>query len=449
LSSNEPALADRPGPSTASRVGRTLSTVYVASGLSLGGGQIFTLLLFGLLTPRQVGLVNWATAAATIVFYLFDLGIETSLVVQVKKVPTRLAEVVLVAGALRLGVAMFAFIVWLAGVTLGFLKTDEASALILIGLGFAIRSLQTPFTAHLQVHNRQATVAIVSVIPVVVRLAGVGLLWLAHSVALTPILLLMLVGDAVGLVVLMEFARHQVLAGRGDAGGATTLARGLVRSAPTIMLSQAVLVGQNRIDWLLVAALISYGALANYSIANKTLELLIIAGSMLGRTALPWMVEGWHSHAMPKTLRLLTVALIAGGLALAVAGPPILRFLFGHKYAGAEPIIAPMATLAPALALYQVIQFVAFARGRAWHVVLSGIIGLVAQVAVDLLLIPRLGITGAVIGMFAFAGVALPLQLMFATRSQIMPTDRALEFAAGAAVLPVGFLIVTLMTHFR
>ncbi len=449
MSSTDPILAELLGPSPAHRVRRTLSAVYVASGLSLGGGQVFTLLLFGLLTPQQVGLVNWATAAATIVFYLFDLGVETSLVVQVKRVPTRLAQVVLVAGAVRLAVALLAFMAWLGGVALGILRPAEASALILIGLGFAVRSLQTPFTAHLQVHDRQATVAVVSVIPVLVRLVGVGLLWLAQTVALTPILLVMLFADVVGLLVLMEFARMQPLANRQEASGAVTLARGLVRSAPTIMLSQAVMIGQGRIDWLLVAALISYGALANYSIANKTLELLIIAGSMLGRTALPWMVEGWHSHSMPKTMRILTVALVAGGLILATAGPPLLRLLFGHKYAGAEPIIAPMATLAPALALYQVLQFMAFARSEAWQVVVSGLLGLTAQVIVDLLLIPSLGISGAVIGMFSFAGVAMPVQLWLAYRSRIIPREASLEIGAGAALLPFGLIGLILVSHFR
>jgi O-antigen/teichoic acid export membrane protein len=412
---------------------RTLRIVYAASTANLVGGQVFTLLLFGLLLPRQVGLISWATAAGGIVFYIADLGIETSLVVAIKNDPINLSTVTLLIGGVRLITATVLLSAWILAAQLHLVGSVEFTVMLLVGLALVARSLQTPFSAYLQVRELQATVALVQLVPVGIRLAGLLALWLAHRVDVVPVLLIMVGGDTTALIVIGLVARS-----RRDTqltGQMKLLFRQLLRSAPLITLSQALLAGQNRLDWLIVAALTSYAALANYSIANKGIELLILSGSVFGRTALPWLVEGWSARNLPRNVRWLNAGLVVAGLAVALLGVPILHFLFGHKYDGASSVIPILAALAPCLAIYQIVQFASFARGRALDAVISGGIGLGAQVVVDLLTIPSHGIMGAAYGMCAYALIALPVQLGLGLRT-VIPARAALELLGGAALLP-------------
>jgi O-antigen/teichoic acid export membrane protein len=423
-------------------VSRTLSLVYIASTVNLVGGQIFTLLLFGLLVPSEVGLINWGTAAVGIVFYIADFGIETSLVVAIKNHPVRLSTATLLVGAIRLLTAGFIACLWTIASLLHLLGAAELSVLLLVGFGLVARSLQTPFSAYLQVRDRQATVAFVQTIPVLIRLGALLALWLANRLGVVQVLLVMVAGDVTGLVIMGLLARmhddHNL------PGEMRKLFRQLMQSAPLITVSQALLAGQNRLDWLIVAALTSYAALANYAIANKALELLILSGSVFGRNALPWLVEGWSARNLPRNVRWLSAALVVAGLVLAVLGVPILHLLFGHKYDGAAPVIPLLAALAPCLAIYQIAQFAAFARQRAWHCVTSGGLGLVAQVTVDLLTIPSHGISGAAYGMCAYAAIALPVQLALGLRT-VIPPRAALELVIGAAVLPAILILGAMM----
>jgi O-antigen/teichoic acid export membrane protein len=419
-------------------VNRTLSLVFVATIANLVCGQLFNLLLFALLVPIQVGLINWGTAAVGIVFYVADLGVDTSMVVAVKRDPVALSTMTILVGIIRLAVALVITCFWLAASQLQIFGPAELSVLLLLGLASVVRSFQTPFTAYLQARDHQAEVALIQVVPVAIRLVGLVGLWFVSDLGVTSALVVWLIGEVVGLLMMTIAARLD--SDPGLVGDVRVLFRRILQSAPLITLSQVLLIGQSRIDWLIVAALTSYASLANYAIANKSVELLTLAGSVFGRTALPWLVEGWTARDLPRNVRLLSAGLIAGGLTLAIWGMFAIRLLFGHKYDGAAPVIPVLAALTPSLGIYQVAQFAGFARGVARYAVLSGGVGLGAQVIVDLLAIPRYGIIGAAYGMCAYAALALPIQLALG-RHSVIPSRPAVELLAAAAVLPVILIV--------
>ena len=421
------------------RMQRTLGIAYGASIAALGGSQIFTLLLFAVLQPDQVGLINWATAACTIVFYIGDVGLDTSAVVSAKRLGARLRTIVVVVGSIRILAVVLSLVFWLLIQHLGWVRQREATVLLLVGLSFVMRLLQTPFAAHLQVHDRQAQAAAIGVTTVLIRIAGLPLLWLTGHLTVTSILVLMVIADSATLIALAAAARR-VQYGT-VAVGALTLARSMWTAAPMIMVSQAALIGQGRIDWLLVAAFASYAALANYSIANKALELMVLSGSVFGRTALPWLVEGWTARNLPRAVQVLSIGLLAAGGGMALLGGPILRILFGSKYVGAIPILPTLAVIAPALALYQVAQFAAFARHRSRDSAASGLLGLTAMIAVDLSSIPTHGILGAAWGMLAFTAVAFPIQVWLGYRAKVIPGRAVLEVLGTGALLPLILVI--------
>ena len=425
------------------REGRILGLVYVAWAINLGGNQVFTLLLFFLLPAASVGLINWGTAAGALVFYIVEAGVETALVIAAKRDAVSLRTMTVVVGAIRLVTALIVLAAWLAAIGFHLLHRQEASVLLLVGLGFVLRSLQTPFTASLQVRDRQATAAMVGVSQVVARFIALGLVILLGVLSVTWVLVASLAGDVVALLALFVAAT--------GAGGPTeglsrrALLSAIARSAPLITASQAVMQTQARVDWLLVAAFTSYTSLANYSIANKAVELLVLAGSVFGRTALPWFVEGWGSRNILKALRAVALGTIVLSLALAIWGSAVLQLVFGSKYAGASPVIPLLAVLGPGLVLFQIVQFTLLGRGRTLDTVIAGGAGVVAQVIIDLVAIPAIGIVGAAYGMWAFTFVGFPTMLWMATRRAVMPRRVVRELALAAVVLPLGLLALTLL----
>ena len=415
--------------------------------MALVGNQVFTLLLFVVLPVAQAGLVNWGTAVCALVFYVLDAGIETAVVIAAKRQTVPLRTMVEVVSAFRAAATVIAIAAWGIGVIAGWLGPAESIVLLLVGASNLVRLFQTPFSAALQVRDRQADAAFINVVPIAIRLIGLGALALLHAISVNSILVASLVGDVAGIAIMAFVANAQADLGRGELSP-RALARGLIGLAPMITASQAVLIAQARVDWLLVAALASYAALANYALANKAVELIVLAGSIFGRAALPWFVEGWASRDIGPTVRYLIAITTAGGLVLALAGWPVLHLITGEKYAGAAPMIPILAALGPALVLFQVVQFAVVGQGGARSVVIAGGAALIAQIATDLIAIPRYGALGATFGMCAFALISLPLLLAFARRRAILRGRPALELATGGALLPAGLAIVFLLTRF-
>jgi len=220
------------------------------------------------------------------------------------------------------------------------------------------------------------------------------------------------------------------------------LAVRILRASPMLTASQAILMMQSRFDWLLVAAFASYSALANYAVANKATELLVLSGAILGRNALPWLVEGWSHPGVARTVRWLGVAVTFAGLALAFLGWPLLHLVFKDKYLGAAPVIPILAALTPALTLYQVLQFALLAKQRTRDVVLASGLALVAQIGIDLVAIPILGITGAALGMCAFTAVAFTLALWVAADRGLLTRRTVAELGFAAGALPFVLLVI-------
>lgn len=428
------------------RTGRTLRTVYIASGLALAGNQLFTLLLFYLLLSYQVGLINWGTATAALVFYVLEGGVETALVIIAKQEAISLRTMVYVVGGFRLAAALVALVAWSAALAVHWLAPLEANVLLIIGVSSLIRMFQTPFSAALQVRDRQATVAVLSLVPVIVRLSLLGALWAIGGLRIASVLLASLAGDGAGLFAMFWAVRHLAAVVK-DAMTPRALTRSVARAAPLLTASQAILMAQSRMDWVLVAAFASYAALANYAIANKAVELLVLAGGLFGRTALPWFVAGWERRSLVVTVRWLIAIVTGASFALAVLGWPIIHFVFKNKYAGSAEVIPILAVLGPPLVIFQVVQFASLARKHTMDVVVAGGVAVFAQLVVDLVAIPPLGILGAALGMCAFAAISFPMMLWLALRRGTIAMRPALEMAIGGSALPVAYLLLVGVTH--
>jgi O-antigen/teichoic acid export membrane protein len=433
-------------PPSRSQPSRVFASVYAAWGASLFTNQLYSVLAFVILSASSVGLLNWGTAAAALSFVVLDGGIDTASVIVAKGARYSLAQLTLTLGALRIGAASVALLVWGSASLLGLLHGREATVLLLAGVGFALRSLETPFSTSLLVRDRQAMVAFLGLVHSLLRIGSLVVVVATRRATPETILLAAIGADITLLVLAAAAARRDRQTGRHDRGiKPGGLVAGIVRAAPWVNATQILMVLQSRLDWLLVAGLVSYGALANYALANKGLEFIVLGGSVFGKLALPWFVEGWESRKLGPSLAAIVGLSIVAALVFAAAGTPFLTLVFGAKYRGSAPVIPIMASLAPGLMLLPILQYAAQAKGRSATAALASGAGLLGQIGVDLLLIPRLGIVGAAIGMCVFAATAIPLQLWFSARDAVIPTPAALRLGIASMIAPAVILALYLL----
>ena len=414
----------------------TFSLVFAAWGVSLLANQAYSIWVFGLLSAALAGLLNWGTATATLAFYVLDGGVDTAAVVVSKQNPHSLRSLAYAVGALRCAGALIAVIAWLVATRIGVLHQPEGHILLLAGAGMGIRSVQTPFSAWLQARDHQAIVGALGMIHSLFRLSSLAALALTRQVSVERILLASLAAD-VAVVAATAVAARRVGAKSTHDLSAGELVRRIARAAPFLSATQILMMMQSRVDWLLVAAFVSYAGLANYALANKSLELIVLGGAVFGKVALPWFVDGWDSRGIGRPLfAVLSLATVAA-LVVGIEGRTLIHLAFGTKYSGATVLLPLMAALAPALMLLPIVQYAVQARGRASDTAYASFAGVTAQIVTDLLLIPRLGILGAGLGMCAFALVAVPTQLWMAVHHGIIPRRPALRLATLVMVAPL------------
>jgi O-antigen/teichoic acid export membrane protein len=168
-----------------------------------------------------------------------------------------------------------------------------------------------------------------------------------------------------------------------------------------------------RLDVYVVALFLSPRDVAFYSIATSIAELSWYIPNSVGIVLFPKLSnepeEKIHSLTAEVCRHTLFITLLAtGGVVLAgVLGIPL---LYGAEY---TPAIAPLVALGPgvvAMGLYKVLTRNFSSRDRQQVAVLIAVLGLILNVTLDALLIPRLATAGAALASscaYSVMGVAL------------------------------------------
>jgi O-antigen/teichoic acid export membrane protein len=161
-----------------------------------------------------------------------------------------------------------------------------------------------------------------------------------------------------------------------------------------------------RIDQVLMGLLATQAALGSYAVAVNASEVLFYLPSAAAAALLPAVARGTHGAGAERTLRvfravmLVTLPCVLAAIAL---GPVLIPAVFGSAY---ESSVAPFLWLAPSafgFAASALFSNALLASGAPGLSSLGPSVSLVAGVALDLVLIPRFGATGAA----AAASVAL------------------------------------------
>jgi O-antigen/teichoic acid export membrane protein len=238
-------------------------------------------------------------------------------------------------------------------------------------------------------------------------------------------------------------------AASAGAGLSSATARGFWRFTAPRSLANLAQISIQRIDIVLVAIMRGPVEAAVYTAATRFLVAGQFANTAVNMAAQPRFAELFavgDRREAAVIYRVTTAWLIAMTwplyLLAVIYGPEVLA-IFGHSYRAGHGVMVILGlTMLVATACGQV-DMVLITTGRSSWSLANGLSALVVNVGLDVLLIPRFGITGAAIGWAAAIGVTnlVPL-VQLAAAVRLHPFGRG-ALTAGALSL-VSFAVLPL-----
>lgn len=202
-------------------------------------------------------------------------------------------------------------------------------------------------------------------------------------------------------IAVFGWATRKVLKGV-KAGWDPVLARILLRQGLPIMLSSFATIIYLRIDQVMIEHLLGSDSLGRYSAGVKLAEVASFFPGIIAYVLFPSIIEAYkvsvekaEAEAV-KLYRLMYVSGLAFSLFMTFAGEWLTHALFGPAYQGAGPVLKVYVWSTVFVFLNIASQAQLLSQEKTTHVVaVRTIVGALVNIALNLLLIPRMGIVGA------------------------------------------------------
>jgi O-antigen/teichoic acid export membrane protein len=298
----------------------------------------------------------------------------------------------LASGALAYLLAVVTILVLRPGDSLALLLVILLGSSLLFQAGEVIDLwFQSRVASRYTVMVRIAAFLLSSVAKLACVLAGASLTAIAVASAVEALLL------AAGLMLVYLLTAERLSSWRWDG----VRFRSLVRSAIPMVLSGVVLMIYLRIDQVMLGALTSEAEVGFYAAAVRISEVWYFVPAAIVSSLFPRIVElrasdqSLFEQQLQRLYNLLAFLGYAVALPVTLLAPWLVQLLFGSAYQPAAPLLAVLiwAGLFANLTVARNAHFIALDWGRAQLWTASA--GAIANILLNLLLIPRYGAMGA------------------------------------------------------
>ena len=386
----------------------TLQFATVALGL-LGG-----IIVARVLGPTGKGMVDLFQLLYTLLMELGLVGFNSGLLYHLANRGRPLGEVhgtalvfSGVAGGITALIAWLAWLVWPAWRPLlsGLPQWALLLALVLVPLA-VYRSIWQTLMIGI---NRAVLSYQLGLVTGLMALGAIIALWqggrLTPGAAIGVTASMLAVSAVVGLVILGK--------GGGKLRPSGQLARQSLQFGFVIYLSLLANLLHFKLDQVMINRLLGTGAVGVYAVSVRWAETLFLLDGALIAAALHRISSGTSSDSYRLTLRLMWRQLqISGGsgLVLVAVAYPLVTVLYGKAYSGA---VLPLVLLVPGVVCWSLAkvlsQHLVYQRGMRWLPALYAVTGMITNIVLNLVLIPRWGITGAGLASMVSYGLMLAL----------------------------------------
>jgi O-antigen/teichoic acid export membrane protein len=154
--------------------------------------------------------------------------------------------------------------------------------------------------------------------------------------------------------------------------------------------------GSQKVDQLLIAALISTRGLGFYVVAASLASATIVIAQGLHMMVMPMTASGDYD-AVRRLLRVTLAAMLLAAAILAAAAGPVIELLFGAEFADSAPLARILCLGAVFTAGKLVLSAALAGRGRPGETALVEVLTLAVLIPALALAIPRFGTDGAAV----------------------------------------------------
>lgn len=404
-----------------------LTHAYALTAVARLSDVCFMLGFFSLFDTERIALFSITMAAAALFMSVLDLGMFQTLIREFTQDNLSLRQAVIAAVRLRVPIILCGLLILVVWDWITQQSQETFAVLLLAGFVQVLISIEWFCQAWLKSHERQRLANTLASIDPVGRLAILFGIYAAHATtSLVPLFALILAMhlliaaiSATGVYRLCRCKGSQVSV---DAPLAETMEKLRIASY-TFGVIGVVTVVQNRLDWLLLSHYTTPSVVANYALANKLYEGLLLG---LGVAMSVFYPRLCRQASSPRGLEgdLLTPGLIGAGVGLSLMGalyfPDALQSVWGGKFAEAELVVRLLMPLAGLSAVIMALYYQLIARGLEQYILRMSFLVTTLQVLLNLALIPRLQGAGAVLGMALLVVLNLAGYLFMAHRLAIV-----------------------------
>lgn len=404
--------------------------------LRLGAGFLVLAWTARYLGPEQFGLLNFVTAFTSIFAVLAGLGLESIVIRELVRAPEQHAQIIGTAFMLKFATGLMIMPLCLSAIFA--LRPESANVHILV----AIATLATPLLAfdvidyllqaRLQmkyvVLARNLSAACVFSLKAWLITSGAPLVTFVIANAIE----ILLAGTAMALVYRMRIERSW------DWRFSMQRARQLFRDSWPLMFSALTIVIYMKVDQVMIGQILGDAQVGSYSAAVRLIEIWYVVPGIIAVSAFPALTRA-HANdpARYRTLLqiffdLMIVLPTVVAAAVTFFAGDLLQMVYGDAYADAAQTLRIYAWCS---------LFVFMLVATAQHLIITNAtrfafmrnaVGMLVNVSLNLMLIPRWGIEGAAIA--SLAGYACAALLANALRGDMR---QILAMQGRALLLPM------------
>ena len=396
-----------PQPLRSRLAGRRLLQTLIANAgwlvadklVRLGVGLFVGVWVARYLGPAQFGSLNYVQAVVALIAALATMGLPDLLVRDFVRHPERARVIAATAVALRCGGALVAL-----GIAVVVVLGERPGERELLAMAVIVASSLLPLAFDSVDQFCQARN---EVRPVVV-LRNLGFLGCAAAKVTAIFLHAPLIAFAaifsaefavVGLALLIYGRRHGLPFTLADASGIE--AARLMREAWPLLVRLLAIGVYMRVDQVLLGRLLDDRAVGIYAAAARISEIWYFIPVAVMTAVVPRLAArhaqspAFYEHELLKVMRVIAALSLVAAIVMSLAARPIVALLYGPAYAEAAAVLAVHAWSGLFVGLG--------VASNAWFVnnsllrygLYQAVLGAAVSVALNLILIPRLGIVGA------------------------------------------------------
>jgi O-antigen/teichoic acid export membrane protein len=408
----------------------------VSSGAGKVAGFVFVAVVARGLGATDYGYFNFAISFVPLFLMFGSWGIGIMVTSDVARDRGRLSEVFASGFVLRVGLGFVGLLLALAAAPLLVHGATAFLTVAIVGLALFLDEIsgylgnvfkafeQMRYMSLVTLTNRVAS----TVLAVVAILLGQGLIVVAATYLL----------GSLGALAFATVTLRRRFPPIRMADRRVPVMRQLLGSGALLGAASILNMALFRIDTVLLQAFRGAAAVGLYGVAYRFIDSFLFVAWGVTNASLPRIARAATGAARARALEVTAAVMLAFYVPLAVLSLFCSRWmvvtLFSERYAAAAPAVPWLTSAALPYALAYVARVSAIVAGRRRAILAIATFGLAANVAVNLVVIPRYGFVGAAVTTFVSEVIdALLLVALVVTADGRLLVSRivAVPFAAG------------------